>query len=115
MRMPTTIAITVTATDCFKTDSLEGHTIFLNSIPTVLKNPGLLSLVLVSAMINSFRLGQLLGLFVHGVTLAESAVFLGLHTIGMSLFILSGIVITLFALCACQCDLCTHILSLRVS
>ena len=43
--------------------------------------------------------------------LAESAVLLCFHTIGMCLLILSCIVITLLALCACQCDLGTHIYS----
>ncbi len=32
---------------------------------------------------------------------AEPAVLLGLHTVGMSLFILGGVVVTLFALRAC--------------
>ena len=45
------------------------------------------------------------------MSLAESAVLLCLHTIGMCLLILSCIVITLLALCACQCDLGTHIYS----
>ena len=52
----------VTATDCLKTDSFEGHMIFLNSAETVVKKPGLFSL-LESAMIISFT-GKLLGFFV---------------------------------------------------
>ena len=40
--------------------------------------------------------------------MTEAAVFLCLHTVGMSLFILCRIVITLFAFCAFQCDSGTH-------
>ena len=47
----------------------------------------------------------------HCVSLAESAILLGLHTIGMCLLILGCIIITTLALCACQCDSCTHVFS----
>ena len=44
----------------------------------------------------------------HSVLLAESAVLLCFHTIGMSFLILGHIVVSLLALGACKCDLCTH-------
>ena len=56
----------------------------------------------------------LFGLFVHGVTLAESAVLHGFHTIGMILLFLGRIVVSLLAFGTCQCDLGTHISYLRV-
>ena len=42
------------------------------------------------------------------MSLAESAVLLGLHTIGMSLLILCCVIITILAFCASKCDSCTH-------
>lgn len=48
----------------------------------------------------------------RGVLSAESAVLHGLHTIRMSLLILSGVIVTLLAFGACQCDLCTHFYSI---
>ena len=39
---------------------------------------------------------------------AEPAVFLCLHTIGMSLLILLGVVVSVLALCAGKCDSGTH-------
>ena len=42
------------------------------------------------------------------MSLAESAVLLGLHAVRMSLLILCHVVVTLLALRACQCDLCAH-------
>lgn len=47
------------------------------------------------------RRDRLFGLLVHGMGSAESAVLLGLHTVGMCLLILGGVVVTLFALCTC--------------
>ncbi len=44
----------------------------------------------------------------HGMPLAEPAILLGLHPVGMSLLILSGIVVTVLALRAGKCDPCTH-------
>ena len=35
------------------------------------------------------------------MSLAESTILLGLHTVGMSLLILGGIVVTLFTFCTC--------------
>ena len=40
--------------------------------------------------------------------LAESAVFLCFHTIGMCLLILLGIVVSVLALCAGKCNSGTH-------
>ena len=48
-----------------------------------------------------------------GVCLAESAVFLCLHTIGMGLLILGKVVVTALACLAGQRDSCTHFLILR--
>ena len=42
------------------------------------------------------------------MSLAESAVLLSLHSVRMSLLILGHVVVTLFAFCTCQCDLCAH-------
>jgi len=42
------------------------------------------------------------------MSLAESAVLLDLHSVGMGLLILGSIVVTLFAFRACQSDFCTH-------
>ena len=44
----------------------------------------------------------------HRMSLAESAVLLGFHSVRMSLLILGHVVIALLAFCACQCDLCAH-------
>ena len=46
------------------------------------------------------------------MSLAESAVLLSLHTFGMSFLILHRIVVSLFTLSACQCDLYAHNLHL---
>ena len=43
------------------------------------------------------------------VLLAKSAVLLDLHAVRHGLLILGGVVVALFALGACKCDLCTHI------
>lgn len=42
------------------------------------------------------------------MSLAESAIFLGFHTIRMSLLILCCIVVTILAFCASKCNSCTH-------
>ena len=49
----------------------------------------------------------------HGMSLAETAILLGFHSVRMSLLILCGIVVTLLALCTCQCNSCTHLYHLR--
>lgn len=40
---------------------------------------------------------------------AESAILLDFHPVGMSLLILSSIIVTLLALCTSQSDFCTHV------
>ena len=45
------------------------------------------------------------------MSLAESAIFLGLDPLRMRLLILRSIIVPLLALCAGQCDSCTHIVS----
>ena len=40
--------------------------------------------------------------------LAESAIFLNLHPVGMGLLILSCVVVPVLALCAGKCNPCTH-------
>ena len=42
------------------------------------------------------------------MSLAESAIFLGFHSVRMCFLILRSVVITLLAFCTCQCDLGTH-------
>ncbi len=42
------------------------------------------------------------------VLLAKSAVLLDLHAVRHGLLILGCVVVALFALGACKCDLCTH-------
>ena len=44
----------------------------------------------------------------HGMSLAESAVLLGFHTVRMSFFVLSHVIVALFAFCTCQCNFCAH-------
>jgi hypothetical protein len=51
---------------------------------------------------------SLLGLLVHGMLSAESAVFLGLDPLRMSLLVLRRVVIALLAFRAGQCDPRTH-------
>lgn len=46
--------------------------------------------------------------------LAESTILLGLHSVRMVLLLFGCIVVTLFALGTCQCNLCTHLLYLHV-
>lgn len=50
----------------------------------------------------------LLCLFVQRMLSAESTIFLDLHPVGMCLFILCCIVVTLFTFRTCQCYSCTH-------
>ena len=52
--------------------------------------------------------GWLFGFFVRCVLLAESAVLACFHSVRMCLLILCCVVVTLLALCTCQCDSCTH-------
>lgn len=129
MMTPKTIDIATTATDCLKVDCLSGQEIFLNSAFSPSKNLGFAVFSAESPIITSFlhncsmtqielplclcyctnkltlclrlRSDRLLGLLVHGMGPAESAVLLGLHTVGMCLLILCGIVVTLFAFCTC--------------
>ena len=58
---------------------------------------------------------ELLCLFVQSMLLAESAVFLDLHTIRMIFLILGRKIITLLALRARKCDLGTHAVHLRIT
>ncbi len=44
----------------------------------------------------------------HGMPLAEPAILLGLHPVGMSLLILCSIIVTVLALSAGQCDSRAH-------
>lgn len=129
MMTPKTMDIATTATDCLKVDCLSGQETFLNSAFSPSKNLGFAVFSAESPIITSFlhnfsrtpiklplclcyctnkltlclhlRSGRLLGLLMHGMGSAESAVLLGLHTVGMCLLILGGIVVTLFALCTC--------------
>lgn len=48
------------------------------------------------------------------MSLAESAVFLGFHSVRMILLILGCIVVTLLAFSTCQSNSCTHFFYLRV-
>ena len=48
------------------------------------------------------------------MSLAESAVLLGLHAVRMSFLILRHVVIALLAFCTCQCNLCAHDFHLRL-
>jgi len=45
---------------------------------------------------------------VAGVFVAKTAVFLDFHTVRVVLFFLGCVVVTLFAVCACQGDFCAH-------
>ena len=51
----------------------------------------------------------------NGVLLAETAVFLRFHTLRMFFLILGGIVVSVLALCAFQCDSCAHFSNLSES
>lgn len=45
----------------------------------------------------------------QSMSLAESAILLGLHPVGMGLLILCRIVVTLLAFRTSQCDPCAHL------
>ena len=51
---------------------------------------------------------ELLRLFVIGVFLTETTVFLGFHSVWMKLLLFCHVVVTLFALRTCQCDSYAH-------
>ncbi len=55
-----------------------------------------------------FQRSGLLGLLMKSVLLAESAVLSHLNTLGMCLLILGCVIVAALALCACQCNSCTH-------
>jgi len=48
------------------------------------------------------------------MSLAESAILFGFHSVRMILLVFGRIVITLLAFCTCQSDSCTHFFYLRV-
>ncbi len=121
-----------TATDCFNRVSLSGQMIFLNSALTPSKNFTLGALGVLDTFCSFDILCKLLSkkqraadsgpqdtsrqlfcLFVRCVLLAESAVFLGFHSVRMRLLILGCVIVALFAFCTCQCDSCTHFFHLR--
>lgn len=133
MITPKTTDIATTATDCLKVDCLSGQETFLNSALSPSKNLGFAVFSAESPILTSFphiafktcdtafpkhasfppdgadlQSGRLLGLLMRGMGSAESAVLLGFHTVRMGFLILGGIVVTLFAFCACQSDSCTH-------
>lgn len=109
--------------DCFNVDCLSGQDIFLNSDFTPSKKLGFFSadafedvfsaityLHAAPGGLHSHRLRRLLfGFLVKRVGLTESAIFLGLHPVGMSFLVLGRIVVTLFALGARQSDFRTHL------
>ena len=43
------------------------------------------------------------------MSFTESTIFLCFHSVWMRFFVFSGIVVTLFTLCTCQSNSCTHI------
>lgn len=55
----------------------------------------------------------LLRFFVQSMSPAEFAILFDFHSFGMGLLVLCCIVVTLFALCTCQCDSRTHIFFLQ--
>lgn len=114
--IPKTSVAAITTTDCFVRVSLSGQMILLNSAfkPLIKSFLGAFSLLAVSPIIHVLLKTGLLSFFVHCVSLAESAVLLGLHAVRMSFLILRHVVIALLAFCTCQCNLCAHDFHLRL-
>ena len=114
MMSPTTIEIATTAMDCFRVAFLSGQEIFLNSAFIPLKKLGFACFSVEFPMINPFSTSYLVsgetlfGFLVQSMRLTESAIFLGLHPVGMILLFLGRIVITLLALGTCQSYFSTH-------
>ena len=119
---PMKIDMNRTATVCFATVSLSAKTIFLYSFFSPLKKLGFFSFLadwpffLWFLQLTLYSLPYyhvlywtgLLGFLMHGMSLAESAVLLGFHTVRMSFFVLSHVIVALFAFCTCQCNFCAH-------
>ncbi len=97
---------------CFATDSLSGQITFLNSAFRPLNQLffGAASLFAFSPIFSP----QLFCFLMHGVCLAESAVFLCFHSVRMSFLILCHVVITLFTFRTCQYNFCAHNFHLRL-
>ena len=117
MMSPNATEVATTAIVCLVSDFLSGQMIFLNSAFKPLNQLflGAFSALTVVSPIVHFPFDLLLlRFFVHGVLFAESTVFLGFHSVRVILLFFCHVVISLFAIHTCQCDLYAHDFHLRL-
>ena len=120
IRAPKISDVIITVTVCLISCSLLGQIILLNSPLMSIKKRLSENLSLFSCFLTGFfsfssdiviTFRYLLGFPVNGVLIAKTAMLFCFHAVGVCLFVLGCVVISLFAFSACQCDSCPQIFS----